>query len=209
MGVYDRAADYYQQVFELGTSGAGSLYELAALKLRDGFEQPADKRGRMSLGRVRVFRDPREAERERVVLTVPIQAVPGEQIDPSDLEIVVRFFDEAGDGEPQPASPFSSTNYEWVSGSVDWQTGEELLRVTYSLPEQDLQQRHLFGERHYYGQVVELVYRGTLIDSQAWPRILARMVDVPERDPLFLERDLLPPDLNLDAPLLPPPLPER
>lgn len=204
MGVYDRASENYMKVLELGTSGAGSLYELAALKLRDGFEQPEDKRGRMSLGRVRVFRDQREKNNERVVLTVPIQAVPGEQIDPSDLEIVVSFFDELGDGEPQPASPYSSTNYDWVTGTVDWQTGEELLRVTYTLPDQDIQQRHLFGERHYYGQVVELVYRGTLIDSQAWPRILARKVDAPERDPLFLERDF-----NPDAPLLLPPLPER
>jgi len=208
MGVFDRAGGFYQSVFELGTSGAGALYEQAAIKLRDGFEQPEDKRGRMSLGRVRVFRDKRQQVRERVVLTVPIQAVPGEQIDPADLEIVVRFFDEVGDGEPQPASNASSTNYEWVTGQVDWQNGEELLRVTYTLPKQDIQQRHLFGERHYHGQVVELVYRGTLIDSQAWPRILARKVDAPERDPLFLDQDLVPPDFNPDAPLLPPPLPE-
>jgi len=208
MGVYDRASEFYQAVFELGTSGAGALYEQAAIKLRDGFEQPEDKRGRLALGRVRVFRDKRQQARERVVLTVPIHAVPGEHIDPADLEIVVRFFDEVGDGEPQPASNASSTNYEWVTGQVDWQNGEELLRVTYTLPKQDIQQRHLFGERHYHGQVVELVYRSTLIDSQAWPRILARKVDAPERDPLFLDQDLVPPDFNPDAPLLPPPLPE-
>ncbi len=210
MGVNDRAAESYQKVFDLGTTGAGSLYELAAIKLRDGFEQPEAKSGRISLGRVRVFPDRRSADRERIVLTVPVQAVPGEKIDPADLEVVVRFFDEVGGGgEPQPASPASSTSYDWVTLPVDWQTGEELLRVTYALPEQDVQQDHLFGERRYHGQVVELVYRGTLIDSQAWPRILARRVDAPERDPLFLEQDLLPPEFNPLAPLLPPPLPEH
>lgn len=209
MGVNDRAAESYQKVFDLGTTGAGALYELAAIKLRDGFEQPEAKFGRISLGRIRVFRDQRAADRERIVLTVPVQAVPGEKIDPADLEVVVRFFDEVGGGgDPQPASPASSTSYDWVTLPVDWQTGEELLRVAYTLPEQDLQQDHLFGERRYYGQVVELVYRGTLIDSQAWPRILARRVDAPERDPLFLEQEMLPPEFNPEAPLLPPPLPE-
>jgi hypothetical protein len=135
--------------------------------------------------------------------------VPGEDIDPADLEVVVRFFDETDKSqEPIPASPESTTSYRWVTEPIDWQTGEEILRVTYTLPAQDIQQKHLFGTRHYHGQVVELVYKGTLIDSQAWPRILARRVDAPEKDPLFLDQDLTPPDLNPDAPLLPPPLPE-
>jgi len=209
MGVYDRAEEAFQKVLELGADGAGSLYEQAAIKLLDGFEQPESKFGRISLGRVRVFHDRRVANRERVILTVPVQAVPGEDIDPSDLEVVVRFFDEVGEnGEPQPASPESTTSYRWATEPIDWQTGEEILRVTYTLPNQDIQQEHLFGKHHYHGQVVELVYRGTLIDSQAWPRILARRIDAPERDPLFLDQDLMPPDLNPDAPLLPPPLPE-
>jgi hypothetical protein len=209
MGVYDRAEESFQKVLELGTDGAGALYEQAAIKLRDGFDQPESKFGRLSLGRVRVFHDRRVANRERVILTVPVQAVPGENIDPSDLEVVVRFFDEVEkNGEPQPAAPESTTSYRWATEPIDWQTGEEILRVTYTLPDQDIQEEHLFGKRHYHGQVVELVYRGTLIDSQAWPRILARRVDAPERDPLFLDKDLDAPDFNPDAPLLPPPLPE-
>ena len=50
MGLYDRAADYYQNVFELGTTGAGSLYEMAAIKLRDGIEEPEDMAVKFKLG---------------------------------------------------------------------------------------------------------------------------------------------------------------
>ncbi len=207
MGVFDLASAHYQKVFELGTSGAGSLYQAAAIKLRDGFEQPQDKRGRLSLGRVRIFKDQRVTDGQRVVLTVPLQAVPGEQINPSDLEVVVRFFDEVANGDPQPAAENSRTSYDWVTLPLDWQNGEELLQVTYFIPAQDTQQEHLFGKRHYYGQIVELVYRGKLLDSQAWPGLLARKLDTQVRDPLFLDPGSLPPGFNPDNPLLP--LPEH
>ena len=207
MGVFDLAASHYQRVFELGTSGAGSLYQLAAIKLRDGFEQPEDKRGRLSLGRVRIFKDQRVTDGQKIILTVPLQAVPGENINPSDLEVVVRFFDEIENGDPQPAADTSRTSTHWVTLPLDWQTGEELLQVTYFLPPQDAQQIHLFGKRAYLGQVVELLYRGKLIDSQAWPGMLARQLDAQARDPLFLDPGSLPPDFNPDNPLLP--LPER
>ena len=75
MGIYDQAAAYYQKVFEKGVSGAGALYELSAKKLSDGFEQPADLLGKLALGRVRIFKDPRE-DNQRVILTIPVQKVP-------------------------------------------------------------------------------------------------------------------------------------
>lgn len=207
MGVYDRAADHYQKVFELGTSGAGSLYGMAAIKLRDGFEQAEDKRGLLSLGRVRIFKDQRVTDGERVILTVPLQAAPGQKIDPADLEVVVRFFDVLENGDLQPAAEGSRTSYDWVTLPLDWQAGEELLRVSYFLPPQESQQIHLFGQRRYHGQVVELFHRGKLLDSQAWPGVLARQVDIKARDPLFLDPNSLPPDFNPDSPLLP--LPEH
>ena len=39
VGHYDKAADYYQKVFNLGPVRAGALYELASRKLSLGFEQ--------------------------------------------------------------------------------------------------------------------------------------------------------------------------
>jgi tetratricopeptide (TPR) repeat protein len=72
MGVYNQASMYYEQVFQMGITSAGELYKAAAVKLRDGFEQPDDMRGKIALGRVQIFNDPNAAEGRRVVLSVPV-----------------------------------------------------------------------------------------------------------------------------------------
>lgn len=205
----DQAADAYQEVFALGTTGAGALYPLAAAKLRDGIALPADLRGELALGRVRIFKDEDHAEGERVVVTVPIQAAPGTTISGDDLLVKVNFFDSTrkdGRDEVQAAAEgLCKTVSEWISGEFDFLGGEELLRVTYTLPPQDLQQEHLFGKRRYYGQTVEVIYKGELIDTQAWPRHLAARGAAAERNrndmPEFLTEDMI--QIDPVNPLLP------
>jgi hypothetical protein len=231
----DQAADAYQSVFALGTTGAGALYPLAAAKLRDGIALPADLRGELALGRVRIFKDEDQSEGERVVVTVPVQAAPGTTISGDDLIVKVNFFDSTmkeGREEIQAAADgLCKTIHEWVSGDFDFVGGEELLRVTYLLPPQELQQEHLFGKRRYYGQTVEVIYKGELIDTQAWPRHLSArnaaaarqadempefltedMIQIDPVNPLLPTRegDILPEMPNLMAPdAAIPPLPEN
>lgn len=201
----EQAADAYQAVFELGTTGAGALYELAAAKLRDGIALPFHMRGALSLGRPRIFRDDESVAGERVVLTIPVQGATDTLIEnPSrDLQVIVKFFESTQRDGIQPTSEGVATVHdEWVSGAFDFAGGEELLRVTYILPPQDAQQEHLFGRRSYYGQVVELWYKGEVIDSQAWPRHLASHSRVESRQP-----DMVPEFLDEDLPggsVLPP-----
>lgn len=204
MGIYDRARQYYNQVFQLGTTGAGQLYLQAAEKLKQGFEQPQDKINRIVLGRVRVFKDPRVEAGEKVIITIPVQAVPGEQIEGRDLEVSVNFFNVVGANKViTPANNVECPAVtQWVTEPADWSTGEELLQVSYTIPPQDPQQEHLFGDMRYYGQVVELSYKGELIDAQAWPRILAHKLNKPDTQPVFLDQ-AMPPDYNPDNPLLP------
>jgi tetratricopeptide (TPR) repeat protein len=204
MGIYDKARQYYHQVYQLGTTTAGELYVQAADKLRSGFEQPLDKVHRVVLGRPRVFKDPNREKGEKVIITIPVQTVPGEAIEGRDLEVIVNFFDEVG--ARKDINPADTTNSQveskWTTEPLDWTTGEELLQITYTLPPQDPQQEHLFGEKRYYGQVVELSYKGELIDAQAWPRILAHKLNKPNASPVFLDREM-PPGFNPDNPLLP------
>lgn len=204
MGIYDRARQYYNQVFQLGTTGAGQLYLQAAEKLKQGFEQPQDKIGRIKLGYTRVYKDPNIEAGEKVIITIPVQAVPGEQIEGRDLEVSVNFFDEVGVRKEITAANTIDCPIEtkWVTEPTDWATGEELLRVTYTIPVQDPQQQHLFGEKRYYGQVVELSYKGELIDSLAQPRILARKLNKPYAPSVALDQEM-PTDYNPDNPLLP------
>jgi hypothetical protein len=229
----DQASDAYLQVMALGTTGAGALYPLAAAKIRDGISMPADLRGELALGNPRVFNDDAFENGERVVVTVPVQAAPGTEISANDLVVKVNFYDSTlkeGRVEVVPAAEgICQTVHEWVSGDFDFVGGEELLRVTYILPPQELQQDHLFGKRSYYGQTVEVFYKGELIDAHARPRHLSafRAKDGRPADdmPMFLtedmieyggsvlptrEGDFLPemPDLNYPEPSLPP-LPEN
>lgn len=210
MGVFDQASAHFEKVFQMGVSGAGALYELAATKLRDGFEQPGDYLGKLALGRVRIFKDTRVENGERVVLTIPVQKSPGTEVDPADISVEVRFFNRTSKGEIVKLEDNSWAQEEWPSLPFDFEGGEEPLRVTYTIPARDLRTSHLFGQEKYYGQVVTLYYKGEILDLHASPRDLAGRVNAPPavqqggflQDPAF---DQLPPDFNPDVPLLPTP----
>jgi len=208
MGVFDTAAAHYEKVFQMGVAGAGTLYEKAAAKLRDGFEQPTDMLGKLALGRVRIFNNPNYASGQRVILTIPVQKGPAEIIDVADIAVSVVFFNRTSKGEIIQLEDKSWVTEQWVTLPFDWVGGEECLRMTYTIPPQDQQTAHLFGDQTYYGQVVSLLYKDEVLDVQAWPRDLAARIPKPPatgpRDTLLPEfQDKLPPDFNPDMPLLP------
>lgn len=213
MGIFDKASDFYQKVFELGVSGAGAYYPSAAAKLRDGFETPADLIGRLSLGRVRIFQPPDKTQGETVLLTIPVQKAPTFEVDANEIEVSVVFFNRTLKGDIIQLDEPSWVRQQWVSLPFDWSAGEELLRMTYTIPPQDQQSEHLFGMRKYYGQVVTLRHKGEILDVQAWPRDLAGRLPAPpvhagqnQLSPDFL--DTPPPDFDPDLGVLPLPLPE-
>ena len=209
LGLYDRAADNYQKVFELGTTGAGSLYEMAAIKLRDGIEQPEDMATKFKLGTVRVYRDTSFENGERVILTIPVSAASDIAVDPSQLIrallVEVNVYDELN-GTPVLYDELTSTvEMKWVTKPVDWQDGgEELMRVVYEIPSQSSGRSHLLGQRKYFGQVVQLFYESALIDRIASPRRLAQKVEARGEEVYFYPKDYVPDDFNFDNPLLPP-----
>lgn len=210
MGVYDIAASHYEKVFKMGTSGAGALYELAAAKLRDGFETPDAMLGKLSLGRVRIFNNPNHEGGQRVILTIPVQKSPADEVDVAEIAVSVIFFNRTSKGEIVQLEDNSWVKEQWVTLPFDWAGGEESLRMTYTIPPQDTQTEHLFGSRAYYGQVVSLSYKGEVLDVQAWPRDLAARIPkqpaaAPGEMPAPEFQDTLPPDLG---PGVLPPLPE-
>lgn len=208
MGVFDTAAAHYEKVFQMGVSGAGALYEMAAAKLRDGFEQPADMLGKLSLGRVRIFNNPHHEGGQRVILTIPVQKGPAEQIDVAEIAVSVIFFNRTSKGEIIQLEDKKWVTEQWVTLPFDWAGGEENLRMTYTIPSQDHPTEHLFGGRTYYGQVVSLLYKDEVLDVQAWPRDLAARIPKPPLngpgDTMLPEfQDKLPPDFDPQLPLLP------
>ena len=211
MGVYGEASNYYERVFQMGISGAGELYRAAAAKLRDGFEQPNDMLGKIALGRVRIFNDAEAAGGQRVVLTVPVQKAPGQELESSEIEVAVTIFNKTNKGLIVQLENDSWASPEWVSLPFDWAGGEETLRMNYRIPKRNHQTAHLFGELTYYGQVVTLTYKGEVLDVQAWPRDLAARIgqvgpagNHPGDFPEFLDQEILPPNFDPDIPLLNP-----
>ena len=208
MGVFDTASMHYEKVFQMGVTGAGSLYEMAAAKLRDGFEQPTDMLGKLALGRVRIFNNPNHEGGQRVILTIPVQKAPADEIDVAEIAVSVIFFNRTSKGEIIQLEDPSWVAEQWVSLPFDWAGGEESLRMTYTIPPMDHQTEHLFGGRTYYGQVVSLMYQGEVLDVQAWPRDLAARIPKapasPSGDLMLPEfQDTLPPDFDPDAGVLP------
>ena len=209
MGIFGKASDYYQKVFELGTSGAGRFFPMAATKLRDGFEKPTDLIGRLSLGRVRIFQPIDKSRGESVLLTIPVQKAPSFEADLDQIEVSVVFFNRTNHGEIVQLEDDSWVKQKWISMPFEWAGGEEQLRMNYTIPPLDTQTEHLFGSRSYYGQVVTLRYKGEILDVQAWPRDLAGRIpgaagstQGSDLFPDFL--DTLPPDFDPDLGVLPP-----
>jgi len=212
MGVYDIATAHYQKIFEMGISQAGKYYGLAARKLREGFDKPDAMLGKLSLGRVQIFKNSNYQSGEQIVLTIPVQKAPAEEIDIAELAVSVMFFNRNSKGEIVQLEDNSWVNQFWITLPFDWVGGEESLRMIYTIPRSGGASDSLFGSMSYYGQTVSLMYKGETMAVQAWPSDLyARMPrggpsDGGSMPPEF--QDTLPPDFNPDAPLLPP-LPEN
>ena len=208
MGVFDTASAHYEKVFQMGVTGAGSYYAIAGAKLRDGFGQQDAMLGKLSLGRVRIFKDPKNESGQRVILTIPVQKAPGEDLDVAELAVSVIFFNRTSNGEIVQLEEKSWVTENWISLPFDWIGSEENLRMTYLIPAQDSQTEHLFGTRTYYGQVVSLLYKGEVLDVQAWPRDLAAKIPTrPSAGPGAIPpefQDSLPSDFDPSLGVLPP-----
>lgn len=207
MGVFDTAGAHFEKVYQMG-SAAGSLFAMAAEKIGQGFTRP-DYHGKLSLGRAITFPDPDVTDGERVILTVPVQKAPGEEVDTDDITFTVHIFNRTSQNEVVELEDKSwLADQKWVDGTLDFANGEEKLRMTYEIPSRDLQTQHLFGDLSYYGHAILLLYKGEVIDVQAWPRELAARIQQAPAGPQFPEfNDMVPNEFDPNMPLLPP-LPE-
>lgn len=209
MGVFDTASDYFAKVAALEPSKAGTLYTKAHQKLRDGFQTQVPT-GVLSLGRVRVFPNPDNPLGQQVVLTIPVERAPGEEVNPNDVQVAVEFFNRSKRDGIVPLEDKSWTSEPKCSTEpYDYQDTEEALQLTYTIPQRDPASEHLFGELEYYGYVVSLHYKNKVVDLVAYPRDLAaqsRERMAPAADPSLSD-----PNLPLNGPdpnfpgVLPPP----
>jgi len=185
IGRTDKAAEAYQKVHAMGADITGPYHSLAEQKLTEGMrsitsEAPIEEV--VYLGNVEERRDPiiDPADGSTIGLTLEltasIQSRPGVVIEDSvnDVYIAVHLVDIV-DGFKEELIASEPPTLDWLELPVDWKDGGlETLRLTYQLPRiQDVQGVNTTN-RKYLGYVIELYYRGRLVDLVARPRRLAR-----------------------------------
>lgn len=111
---------------------------------------------------------------ERVIIRVPIIAVPGVVIDRSKLEVQLFVFERVNniDIDMTISNP---PKIEWLSVLPDWQGSQtETFQAIYERPRMTAAETEKYGRRAYYGYVARLIYEGKLLDEFSDPTNLDR-----------------------------------
>ena len=170
-GIFDKARDYYYEVFNLGPN-AGSLFEKASFKVAQGLVPDVKSLARLGWGRMTNPIQKQNGERRTLIL--PVEVDTSKDFDPMLFTPRVRFYEEVDGKIVQAIIRQGDSGSEWVTGAADWKDGEEIAEVWYFVPDQDPATGLLFGQRKFYGFVAELYYDGRLSDIRAYPRTLLR-----------------------------------
>ena len=172
MALYTKAADQYQQVQQMGIK-AGAYFRLSAKKLAKGMDVAQVHRPIISIGPMNARPANGAMANKQTNVAITILARPDKTINPADVHVQVHFYDKLNGGEIKKASSLAKIDYAWDE-PADWKgaSREETVHFSYAIAELDLAEAHLFGRREFYGYVVELVYKGEMIDQQASPRRL-------------------------------------
>ncbi len=169
MGLWKEASDIYLDIYKQGTD-AGSYYNIAAKKLARGLRTVDRYADIINLGQI--IARPAE-DLKSCQLTIPIRSAPQHKIVPEKVRIDVHFYDTSNGQSIEPASPQSKRLQSWGEAPIDWMgLGEETLHYDYQISENDISEASIYGQREYYGQVIELYYRDQLVDTHASPRTL-------------------------------------
>lgn len=172
MGLPEKSESVWRNVIALGEAGAGGYFALAKAKIegRDAMPKTAE-RNPVTLGACQIIPDNKVTSGQRLALRVPIIAAPGLDVDPSQMDIHVYFYDKVGTDRIEPTRADPPTP-NWVSAPVDWKEGEELVDFGYNMPELNPEELRNLGKRGFYGYVVKIFYQDRLMGVQAEPKAL-------------------------------------
>lgn len=170
MGIFTKAADHYQKIQQMGIR-SGIYYRLAATKLTKGMDTWRARLNAIAIGPMKTTRATGLNAGKQAKVTITLLARPDKPINVDDVEVHVHFYDKLTSGEIKKAVEHSQFTRKWIGNTIDWRDpgNEETLVVDYTIPDADLVDDHLLGRRQFYGCVVELLYKGEIIDQQASP----------------------------------------
>jgi len=164
---WERASTEYDKLFSMGPE-IGTYYDIATDKIANGVKDSPDVVP-FQLGNViqRVSDDKLSAQ-----INIPVRRQSTREIEPSQINVRIFFYDIVDNKEVEPVPLQREVNIKkyWVSEPTNWESNdEEVVEAIYTLPVLERSDVHLFGERRYFGHVVELYYKGELMDQAAHP----------------------------------------
>jgi len=173
MGIFIKAADQYQKIQQMGKK-AGTYFNLAANKLTQGMDTAVARRSVISIGPMQTRKTTGAAGITHADVAITILARPDKPINPADVHVQIHFYDKINGGEIKKATSSAVIDSSWTDTKLDWKDpgNEERLHVSYTILAANLADEHLLGRREFYGYVIELLYKGEVIDQQANPRRL-------------------------------------
>lgn len=165
----EKAREYYTRVFNMRSS-AGAYFDRASRRLKHGFEQPSDLRGKVSFGPYTHSHTTDPESGERVSMRLPILVAPETDLSPQDIFIHIQFFVLVNDRKIR-YSPTDPT-VMWENETQDWSDNEENILISYNLPPLTREEKDAYGEMTYYGFTAKFFYKGEPIDCISNPSAL-------------------------------------
>lgn len=164
-----KAREYYTRVFNM-RSDAGKYFERASRRLKHGFDQPSDLRGKVSFGPYTHSHTEDPDSGEIVSMRLPILVAPETDLSPQDIFIHIQFF-VLVNGRKIRYSPIDPT-VMWENETQDWSDNEENILISYKLPPLTREEKDVYGEMTYYGFTAKFFYKGEPIDCISNPSAL-------------------------------------
>jgi hypothetical protein len=177
MALPERSDEVLEKLVALGPSQGGEYFELAAHSLRGhadtGVIGPAVRlRPAFSFGETLVTPQPDSGDGERVTVRLAIQSTLGQAVSPTDIGLVMQFYDLV-DGQHIDPTRSDPPTQAWPTYPVDWDdAGIEIVEWSYHMPVLTPEEISAVGKRRYYGYIARLYYRDQLQDVIAEPRTL-------------------------------------
>lgn len=164
-----KARDFYTKVFQMRDS-AGEYFKRAARRLTYGFNNAAVMRGKLAFGAYQLKHSYTPEAGEEIRMMLPVLLAPGEEVRMDDLYIHVQFFDLVS-GRRITFSR-GKVQWAWHNEKPDWNTWEETLDVTYTLPPLTQEEINSYGDIKYYGFTAKLYYKSEPLDCISAPSSL-------------------------------------
>ncbi|MEM9480574.1 MAG: hypothetical protein AAGA58_13045 [Verrucomicrobiota bacterium] len=172
MGLNAKANQEWELIRDIGPA-AGDYYEMAVLRL--GYTDPSFTPARpdtaLFIGSAGIQRDEDFSDGENIAVRLSLQSRATGPLEVPKVYIDVQFYDLINGREVDVNRSKENVRFQWSTQPVNWNENEELLDITYVLPEA-LAKRNPGERRQYYGFVAKLYYKDQLQDVYMHPRTL-------------------------------------